>query len=1030
MKRHNKSTLIIYGLIVLRTIALSAQSPLLPDRHLILDRERVKMDMTLVPTGILSDVGAAIVEFDAFNGQEFTSDNYVNHDTFKALLNGLASSKVGEGLTFPTDFPEQISQYFRDNNCNPVSIIAYEYSKVKDFAIEQQLLSIDNNDAYHDAYTTDGEWINPYEEKYLVAFSPYINVVGNTVTYSFPKDFRFSNLNIRSMSFNPGDGAGFRNLSLGDTNCTAYYKSPAAPIDLQLYITLTDNTVLVAHSRVTVLSNPTKPDDAYEHYQFTASRSYSGHQPTATVSVMKGTVLPFNKPFIVAEGFDPISDVLGIMGSPAPAGLGFLSASSTEDLVPTGCDLIYIDWLDSCAPIEANADILKQVIQWVNANKTGADKNIVLGQSMGGLIARYALCEMEAQNVPHDVGTFISHDSPHLGANVPLGLVYAAQHILGFYEDYRWLTDLLLQVANITKGVQHTWRDVNPYIQEVLALRDAPSVQQMLLYYVDESFEVDHELYYAFQNRLNSLGFPKGDNGEDILNLCLTHGGVNNYTDLNSPLLSINGSLDFGLWLNWLWPFQLFNRLTFGILGVLPGTSDLSLDLSAHPFIFSGTEVYSATCTYTKRHGILKDQTHTYFNYHFKAPAASFYPDSAHGSYYDLRIQNPGKNSNSFFVGSYDYEINLPEKFMFIPTLSSLCYSGSRGGLTNANNGIDFTNPDTVLPDIPFDGYKIVDEMNATEHINLNKNNDNVKAWISRMLSLSISPSPEEIVATHKFTITDTDKTSAITYTVNWSISDSSVATIDKSTGILTPDLGGSAIVYANIKCSDGGYLRLQRKVIIPEEAFPGFPQYKLSYSVFTPFDNSIPPTEYTVSAKAQSSVDKRFSLFFIYHWGYKESVNGDIIWTASPFSDFSLTIPFSASSRTVYFYVEYRGETSPTYSVTCNLPLIAVVDESGNLYTEDMEEPFIQVRGGNMTGDCFSVSCMGHDLYFESVPKCAAVFEELLRHEDFIKAVKDLRPWGDKDCVMIPLCLSAAGETQEDFLTIFFDSTIRQTNK
>lgn len=40
---------------------------------------------------------------------------------------------------------------------------------------------------------------------------------------------------------------------------------------------------------------------------------------------------------------------------------------------------------------------------------------------MGGLVARYALRSMEIQNQMHGVDKFISFDSPHLGANVPVG---------------------------------------------------------------------------------------------------------------------------------------------------------------------------------------------------------------------------------------------------------------------------------------------------------------------------------------------------------------------------------------------------------------------------------------------------------------------------------------------------------------------------------------------------------------------------------------------------------------------------------
>lgn len=46
---------------------------------------------------------------------------------------------------------------------------------------------------------------------------------------------------------------------------------------------------------------------------------------------------------------------------------------------------------------------------------------VVFAHSMGGLLARIALARMEA-DVGHDVGLYVSYDSPHSGVNVPQGM--------------------------------------------------------------------------------------------------------------------------------------------------------------------------------------------------------------------------------------------------------------------------------------------------------------------------------------------------------------------------------------------------------------------------------------------------------------------------------------------------------------------------------------------------------------------------------------------------------------------------------
>ncbi len=47
---------------------------------------------------------------------------------------------------------------------------------------------------------------------------------------------------------------------------------------------------------------------------------------------------------------------------------------------------------------------------------------VVFGHSMGGLLARIALADMEAAGEPHHVGLSITYDTPHRGVHVPAGM--------------------------------------------------------------------------------------------------------------------------------------------------------------------------------------------------------------------------------------------------------------------------------------------------------------------------------------------------------------------------------------------------------------------------------------------------------------------------------------------------------------------------------------------------------------------------------------------------------------------------------
>jgi hypothetical protein len=74
--------------------------------------------------------------------------------------------------------------------------------------------------------------------------------------------------------------------------------------------------------------------------------------------------------------------------------------------------------------IESNAmALVKLLIETKAILDTNAStaQIAIVGPSMGGQISRYALAYMEKNNIPHHTYLWVSVDSPHLGANIPLG---------------------------------------------------------------------------------------------------------------------------------------------------------------------------------------------------------------------------------------------------------------------------------------------------------------------------------------------------------------------------------------------------------------------------------------------------------------------------------------------------------------------------------------------------------------------------------------------------------------------------------
>ncbi len=96
---------------------------------------------------------------------------------------------------------------------------------------------------------------------------------------------------------------------------------------------------------------------------------------------------------------------------------------------------------------------------------SGNEPNVILGISMGGLVARYALADM-TKNGPDPTGTrlLFTLDSPHRGANIPLGIQAMTRSLY---------TAKLISDINV--------RDLVPQIAVANALLDATATQQMLI---------------------------------------------------------------------------------------------------------------------------------------------------------------------------------------------------------------------------------------------------------------------------------------------------------------------------------------------------------------------------------------------------------------------------------------------------------------------------------------------------------------------------------------------------------------------
>jgi hypothetical protein len=177
--------------------------------------------------------------------------------------------------------------------------------------------------------------------------------------------------------------------------------------------------------RVSGLSDQQAPAP-HDTMAITATISYNGEYGSGEAYVyLSDAHASLTNAVVVVEGFDLNNDMNW------DELYQFLNQENLiETLRSIGFDAVVLNFAESTDYLQRNGFVVVELLQQVQA-AIGPDRDLVLaGASMGGLCARYALAYMETNGLDHHVRTFISFDTPHGGANLPLGI----QYWLGFFS--------------------------------------------------------------------------------------------------------------------------------------------------------------------------------------------------------------------------------------------------------------------------------------------------------------------------------------------------------------------------------------------------------------------------------------------------------------------------------------------------------------------------------------------------------------------------------------------------------------------
>lgn len=261
------------------------------------------------------------------------------------------------------------------------------------------------------------------------------------------------------------------------------------------------------------------------------------------------------KIIIYVPGFDPLFRLPKLARSASDVYNGMIQQPEIANLLNFGYEFHVIMFNDPTRDIVGNANDLIGYIDFLKG--TMADnKNqfVVIGESMGGLVARYALSFMEtsfytsnlSNHQPermHNTRLYISIDVPNQGANIPL----AFQHLYDKFELF-----------GIAFGAQF-----RVFSRENKLFLDADAAKQMLIYHLDTKTgggNFTHDpMRTAFLNNLASVGnYPMKLKKVALTNGLMSGAGQTHFYDANRRNPNDNlASFNLKLYVDLLWFLKL-----------------------------------------------------------------------------------------------------------------------------------------------------------------------------------------------------------------------------------------------------------------------------------------------------------------------------------------------------------------------------------------------------------------------------------------------------------------------------------------
>lgn len=497
-------------------VRLPAPPPGADSLRLLLYHTLGSLDVSLVPTGYLAGYGLGLVPLAALGGT-LADSNRTSAGLWRQAFATIATSRVVGAHRLPRlDTLGDRLDRPQASGAIPIALARIDYAAFRPDAVTAGLLSLQNGQLYD----VPGRSQSPYEVKTLFVAGPARtgSSTGN-VSFVFPSDLHVQEGGgrLRLLELDFGAGQGYQTAAFDQPLALAYcagtyrvkvrasYYLPASTGTSGPYVAYESHFDFVVQDAtcgalaryadaITPVNFPAQfiPPAAHPNFGATVYVRYGGGAAGTPTHHSQLT-----KPLIVVEGYDPYfaagsltEDKNGVRHNYSISDflddIGFATDGASTPVFNFGnsldntanYDIVFVDFTNGTDDIRRNAEVFKRVLRWVNSTKvtdpgTGnKHQNAVLGISMGGLVARYGLAQMVKDSEDPDTYILATQDSPHRGANTPLGVQALTR------QGYN-AANLATVAFAIIPGL--ILRAIFPKLDDAVTLLDEPATQQLVL---------------------------------------------------------------------------------------------------------------------------------------------------------------------------------------------------------------------------------------------------------------------------------------------------------------------------------------------------------------------------------------------------------------------------------------------------------------------------------------------------------------------------------------------------------------------